>query len=216
MALHTPLVAIAVTSAAVLALTGGSTASALTPAPTPVPRPTTTSSDEGRVPAQDRQFLTQAHQGNLTEIAAGKAAQSKGKANAVRSIGAMLVADHTKLDKKLQQVAQRLKVTLPERPTARQQTKAKELDALSGTEFDKAWTKTMIYSHRAALAAIKKEIADGSVPQVKALAKAARPIVQDHLDRLLAAEKALGALSPERPPAILTVSLPETGRAGRK
>ncbi|MEV4242021.1 DUF4142 domain-containing protein [Streptosporangium canum] len=206
MALHTPLVAIAATSAAVLALTGGSAASAL--ASTPSPRPTSTSSGEGRVPAQDRQFLIQAHQGNLAEIAAGKAAQSKGKADSVRSIGAMLVADHTKLDRKLQQVAQRLQVTLPTQPTARQQTKAKELSALSGTEFDKAWTKTMIYGHRAALAAANKEIADGSVPQVKALAKASQPVIQEHLNRLLAAEKALGALSPARPPAILTVSLP--------
>ncbi|MET8333635.1 DUF4142 domain-containing protein [Streptosporangium canum] len=206
MALHTPLAAIAATSAAVLALTVGSAASALTP--TPTPRPTSTSSGESRVSAQDRQFLIQAHQGNLAEIAAGKAAQSKGKAGSVRSIGATLVADHTRLDKKLQQVAQRLQVTLPTQPTARQQTKAKELAALSGTEFDKAWTKTMIYGHRAALAAIKKEIADGSVPQVKALAKASQPVIQEHLDRLLAAEKALGALSPARPPAILTVSLP--------
>ncbi|MEV4187399.1 DUF4142 domain-containing protein [Streptosporangium canum] len=206
MALHTPLAAIAATSAAVLALTGGSAASAL--APTPSPRPTSTSSGEGRVPAQDRQFLIQAHQGNLAEIAAGKAAQSKGKAGSVRSIGATLVADHTRLDRKLQQVAQRLQVTLPTQPTARQQTKAKELSALSGTEFDKAWTKTMIYGHRAALAAAKKEVADGSVPQVKALARASQPVIQDHLDRLLAAEKALGALSPARPPAILTVSLP--------
>lgn len=208
MALHTPLVAIAATSAAVLALTGASAASA--PTPTPRPTSTSTSSGEGRVPAQDRQFLIQAHQGNLAEIAAGKAAQSKGKAGSVRSIGAMLVADHTKLDKKLQQVAQRLQVPLPAQPTARQQTKAKELNALSGAEFDKAWTKTMIYAHRAALAAANKEVADGSVPQVKALAKASQPVIQEHLDRLLAAEKALGALSPARPPAILTVSLPRT------
>ncbi|SFK69225.1 putative membrane protein [Streptosporangium canum] len=207
MALHTPLVAIAATSAAVLALTVGSAASALTPTPAPRPTSTSTSPGESRVSAQDRQFLVQAHQGNLAEIAAGKAAQSKGKAGSVRSIGAMLVADHTKLDKKLQQVAQRLQVTLPTQPTARQQTKAKELAALSGTEFDKAWTKTMIYGHRAALAAIKKEIADGSAPQVKALARASQPVIQEHLDRLLAAEKALGALGPARPPAILTVSL---------
>ncbi|MFD8527971.1 DUF4142 domain-containing protein [Streptosporangium canum] len=208
MALHTPLAAIAATSAAVLALTVGPAASALTPTPAPRPTSTSTSPGESRVSAQDRQFLVQAHQGNLAEIAAGKAAQSKGKAGSVRSIGAMLVADHTKLDKKLQQVAQRLQVTLPTQPTARQQTKAKELAALSGTEFDKAWTKTMIYGHRATLAAIKKEIADGSAPQVKALARASQPVIQEHLDRLLAAEKALGALGPARPPAILTVSLP--------
>ncbi|MBB4936744.1 putative membrane protein [Streptosporangium album] len=211
MAPRTPFTALAATSVAVLALlASASPASAL--APTPTPKPTSTSSHGRQVPAQDVQYLIQTHQGNLAEIAAGKAAERKGKAKDVRSVGAVLAAGHTKLESRLKQIAQRLKVALPTQPTARQQAKAKELDALSGAAFDKAWTKTMIYSHRAALGATRNEIDKGSVPQVKALAKAAEPVIQDHLNRLLAVQKSVGALGQDQPGTILRVSLSQAAR----
>ncbi|MGV9772178.1 DUF4142 domain-containing protein [Streptosporangium sp. NPDC003464] len=207
MALRTPLTAIAATSAAVLALLGGTPASAL--ASTPTPTPTSMSSGKDQPSAQDRQFLVQAHQGNLAEIAAGKLAQRKGTSKDVRAIGALLVADHAKLDRKLRDVAQRLRVSLPHEATARQQTKAKELGALSGAEFDKAWTKAMIYGHRAALAAARKEADSGSLPQVEALAKASQPVIQDHLDKLLAAQKSLGALGAVPPRTVQVAAAPQ-------
>ncbi|WP_406312729.1 DUF4142 domain-containing protein [Streptosporangium sp. NBC_01639] len=206
----TPPAAITAASVAALALMSGSPVAAL--APTPVPKPTPTSSDGHRVAEQDMKYLIQAHQSNLTEIAAGRSAQGKGKSKEVRSAGALLAADHTKLDSGLQQVAQRLKATLPTQPTARQQAKSKELDALSGAEFDRAWTKWMIYSHRTALVATRKEIDKGSVPQVKALAKAAEPIFQADLNRLLAVQKTVGALRRDRPETILRISLPSATR----
>ncbi|WP_326824845.1 DUF4142 domain-containing protein [Streptosporangium sp. NBC_01756] len=206
----TPPAAITAASVAALALMSGSPVSAT--APTPAPKPTSTSSDGHRVAEQDMKYLIQAHQSNLAEIAAGRSAQSKGKSKEVRSAGALLAADHTKLDSGLQQVAQRLKATLPTQPTARQQAKSKELAALSGAEFDRAWTKWMIYSHRTALVATRKEIDKGSVPQVKAFAKAAEPIFQADLNRLLAVQKTVGALRRDRPETILRISLPSATR----
>ncbi|MFJ2031605.1 DUF4142 domain-containing protein [Streptosporangium sp. NPDC087985] len=207
MTLRTPLTAIAASSVAALTLMSGSPASALAPTPTHKPKPTSSSGTHGtRVSAQDQQYLIQAHQGNLAEIAAGHAAKTKGKSKEVRSIGAIMVADHTKLDNKLKKVAERYKVTLPTQATARQQAKYKELEGLSGANFDKAWVKTMIYGHRAAMVAAKKEVANGSVSQVKAVAKASEPVIQDHLNRLLAAEKSVGALGEFQPPTLLTVS----------
>ncbi|WP_433243243.1 DUF4142 domain-containing protein [Streptosporangium sp. CA-135522] len=205
MALRTPLAAIAATSAAVLALMSGSPAALAQPTPTPMP----TSSGAQQVPEQDSRYLMQAHRSNLAEIAAGKLAEGKTRAGDVRSIAETLVSDHTKLDKKLQQVAQRLNVTLPTDPSARQQAKAKELSGLSGAEFDKAWVKAMINGHRAALIATKREISNGSVPQVKALARSAEPIIQGHLDKLLAVQKSLGALGPVQPRTVQVAVVPQ-------
>jgi len=59
---------------------------------------------------QDRTFLVQAHQGNLAEIAAGRAAVKRADSQAVSDAGAMFVRDHTSLDDDVKRVAGELGV----------------------------------------------------------------------------------------------------------
>jgi len=54
-----------------------------------------------------------ARQSNLTEIAAGRAAQQKPTSDVVRRYGEIFVRDHARLDASLRQLAQRLEVDLP-------------------------------------------------------------------------------------------------------
>ena len=61
-----------------------------------------------------------AHQSNLTEIAAGKAAQQKATSQKVRDLGQMFITDHTANDAKLRSAAKTLGVTLPGSPNAQQ------------------------------------------------------------------------------------------------
>ncbi|WP_405144036.1 DUF4142 domain-containing protein [Sphaerisporangium sp. NBC_01403] len=143
---------------------------------------------------QDRQFLKHAHQDNLAGIAAGKAAEDKGKAEVVRSIGATIAADHAKLDTSVKETARRLGVSLPSEPSAEQKAGLEKLTALSGSAFDRAWLAALIEDHRTALEKIKQEIQNGSSTDVKAVAESSKPVVQGHLDRLLEAQKTLGAL----------------------
>lgn len=144
------------------------------------------------VSEQDSQFLTQAHQGNLGEIAAGELAQAKGKADVVRSIGARLVADHTELDATLKETAQRLQVSLPTGPPAQEKAMAAKLEALSGSAFDQAWIAAMIEGHRMALMLGQRQLQAGMAAAAKQLVKASTPIIQGHLDLLLEAQQALG------------------------
>ena len=44
--------------------------------------------------SQDRAWMIAAHQSNLTEITAGKAAQQKATTQKVRDLGAMSIRDH--------------------------------------------------------------------------------------------------------------------------
>lgn len=151
------------------------------------------------VSEQDRTFLITAHQGNLAEIAAGRTAQEKGQAGVVRSIGALLVTDHTRLDAAVQDTARKLGVSLPAQPTPEQQAMQARLAALSGPAFDRAWVAAMIEGHRMALAAGEQELRSGGSPQVKQLAESAAPVIQGHLERLLQAQRTVGA--PQRVPA---------------
>lgn len=134
--------------------------------------------------AQDRAFLVAAHQSNLTEMAAGKAAQQKATTQVVREHGALFIRDHTRLDASLQQVARTLGVDLPGTPNPAQQATLASVSAKSGSAFDQAWLTSQLAGHRAAKAAGSTEIATGSDATVVALAKTAAPVVQMHLSML--------------------------------
>ncbi|MGV9307974.1 DUF4142 domain-containing protein [Nonomuraea sp. NPDC003727] len=175
MSLRVPFVAVAVAAATLLLATG------------------LAASATAKVPEQDTLFLRQAHQGNLAEIAAGTAAQEKAEADVVRAIGADLIADHTRLDAALKQTARALRVSLPSRPSANQRAAHKRLAALSGAAFDQAWTQAMIEGHRMALQLGERELREGTSAKAKEIASSSTPVIQGHLDRLLEAQKTLGA-----------------------
>ncbi|MER7128773.1 DUF4142 domain-containing protein [Streptosporangium saharense] len=133
---------------------------------------------------QDRRFLVQTHQDNLAGIAAGKAAVDKGRDRDVRALGKRLVADHTKLDAEVRQVAQRLAVALPAEPTTAQRIQYNRISARSGDAFDWAWLSVAGVDRRTALARGARELAEGASPQVKRLATDAKPVLLKHLELL--------------------------------
>lgn len=136
--------------------------------------------------AQDTTWLQAAHQYNLTEIAAGTSAQTKAASTTVKDLGQMFITDHTAGDSQLQVVAQQLGVTLPTAPNATQQAELAQAAATSGTGFDALFYSQQTAGHRQALAAGSTELASGSDTTVLALAKATAPVVQHHLNELLA------------------------------
>lgn len=142
--------------------------------------------------AQDRAFLVAAHQSNLTEIAAGRAAQEKGTTDVVRQHGQIFIRDHTRLDASLRKVAQQLNVPLPDQPNANQRASLASVSAKSGAAFDQAWLASQVASHRASKAAGAREIANGSDAAVIGLARTAAPVIQMHLTML---EQATGVPS---------------------
>ncbi|MEU7747871.1 DUF4142 domain-containing protein [Nonomuraea sp. NPDC049158] len=137
---------------------------------------------------QDRTFLRHAHQGNLAEIQAGQAAQDMGASQAVRELGAKLISDHTKMDDDVTRVAKQVGVDLPTKPSTAQRRQLGEVAGKNGEAFDRAWLAAQIAGHRQSLANGAKELRKGSSPEVKQLATDAKPIVQTHLDLLLAAK----------------------------
>jgi putative membrane protein len=139
------------------------------------------------VSSQDRAWMVAAHQSNLTEIAAGKAAQQKATTQKVRDLGAMFIRDHTANDAKLTAAAEKLDVSLPSTPNAQQRAALAAVAAKSGAAFDSAWIASQITGHRQTLAKTDTELSSGSDTTVLSLAKATRPVVAHHLEELLAA-----------------------------
>jgi putative membrane protein len=169
------------------ALTIPTAASAATVA-SPVTHPVAAASAaRAAVSSADRTWMVAAHQSNLTEIAAGKAAQQKATTQKVRDLGQMFITDHTANDAKLTAAAKRLGVSLPSTPNAAQRAALAAVSAKSGAAFDSAWIASQITGHRQALAATDTELSGGSDATVLTLARATRPVVAHHLEELLAA-----------------------------
>jgi putative membrane protein len=141
---------------------------------------------------QDQEWMVFAHQSNLAEIAAGKAAVQQATTDQVREHGQMLIDDHTRLDSDLTAAADQFGVDLPSEPTEEQQQILASVTAKSGEAFDTAWVEAQITSHRQTLAAGERELAQGSEQAAKDLAGAAAPVVQKHLDALLATAQDMG------------------------
>jgi putative membrane protein len=132
---------------------------------------------------QDAMFVKSAHQGNLAEIAAGQDAQKHATTKCVKTVGAVLVRDHGKLDADLKMLADKLNVMLPASPTEEQKRELAAVQAKAGTsEYDAAWLKTQDAAHTKTLSMIDHELKAGKNAEVMAAARAARPVVAMHLD----------------------------------
>ncbi|WP_171074729.1 DUF4142 domain-containing protein [Nonomuraea basaltis] len=133
---------------------------------------------------QDRAWMSTIHGGNLAEIQAGRLAEGKGTTKRIKSIGKMLVEDHTKLDVKVTQAASQLGVQLPTSPSPEQQAELTRMRDATGKDFDADFLAAMTKEHTAAMAATRTELSEGSSNAVKALAKTAVPALQQHLTAL--------------------------------
>ena len=141
---------------------------------------------------QDTAWMVAAHQGNLAEIAAGKAAQEQAATEDVKRLGAMFIKMHTALDADLTAAAGKLGVSLPGAPTPKQKAELAAVAAHDGKAFDTAWIAQQLAAHQMSKANGQKEIANGDDATVVKLAKASAPVIQQHLDELAMAADTYG------------------------
>ncbi|WP_182905133.1 DUF4142 domain-containing protein [Microbispora sp. H13382] len=131
---------------------------------------------------KDKAFLVAAHQDNLTEIQGGQTAERQAAKQSVKDAGRKFVEDHTSLDAQLKRVAEKLNVDLPSQPSEKQQAELRQLAAKSGAAFDRAWIDAQVRDHRKTLLALDEQVSSGTSEEVKNLARAAKPVVQEHLN----------------------------------
>ena len=151
-----------------------------------------TASAQAAPSQQDITWMNAAHISNMAEIAAGQSAQTRATTDRVRELGAMFEEMHTQLDADLTAAASQLGVTLPTAIPPEVQAQLDQVEAQQGEAYDTAWIAQQTAAHQATLAATQTEVASGSDPTVVALATAATPVVQQHLDELQAPGTASG------------------------
>ena len=128
----------------------------------------------------------------VSEVEQGKLAESKGKNQAVKDFGAMMVKDHSAANDKLKALATQKGIDLPTTSSVGQLATKAKLEVLSGDTFDKSYVKGQISAHRQTIALFRKEISSGQDSDAKTFATTTLPTVKAHLKAITAIAANMG------------------------
>jgi putative membrane protein len=143
----------------------------------------------------DRAFVKKAAMGGMAEVAAGQIAADKGSNDQVKQFGQKMVADHTKANDQLKQIATAQSLPIPDSdPKADKETT--KLNGLGGAKFDKVYARMQLSDHKATIKLFEKEANSGQDPQLKQFAADTLPILQGHMQMATQMAQAVGVNTP--------------------
>jgi putative membrane protein len=134
----------------------------------------------------DPQIAHIAYTAGVIDIKAARLALKKSKSKAVRGFASEMVRDHEAVNKQALALVKKLNVTPEDNPTSRGLTsqadaKRKELTALNGKAFDKAYAQNEVAYHQLVNSSLEKTLIPGSSnADLKALLTTGLKIFQGH------------------------------------
>jgi putative membrane protein len=134
-------------------------------------------------PTQRDAYVEMAAASDLYEIQSGQLAQSRAQNPAIREFAQMLVDHHTQTTQQLTAAATAAGSPPTPNLMPMQARMITELQGASGAGFDRIFLRQQVQAHNMALALHSNYARDGDTPSLRAVATAATPIVQKHLDR---------------------------------
>lgn len=140
---------------------------------------------------QDKKFADAAAKGGMMEVMMGQLAATNAESATVKSLGEMMVKDHSKANNELKSWASTVGYTLPTSLDAEKQKKYDDLKAKKGAEFDRMYTDLMVSDHKKDIAEFKKEASEGTEASLKSFAGKTVPTLEHHL---MESEKAKAAV----------------------
>ncbi len=153
-----------------------------TPSPFSSPTPTTNPDIRSSLSQFDKQFMVEAAQGGMAEVAFGKIATQKASSNVVKEYARRMVVEHTTANNELKALAKQKGVTLPTTIGEDNEELKQKLSKLSGAKFDKEYMKEAgVESHGDQAELFERQVARGQDPDVKSFAARTLPVVQKHL-----------------------------------
>ena len=150
---------------------------------------TTTGSTGGTVSQMsdaDKEFVIQAAQGGMAEVAMGKLASEKGSHADVKAFGQRMVTDHGKANDELASLATVKGLALPTEVAQKHKDMASHVSSMSGKEFDKMYVMHMVEDHEADVTAFETAANTAQDADLKAWAAKTLPTLQDHLKQIKA------------------------------
>lgn len=126
-------------------------------------------------------FIKDAAQGNMAEMAMGRLAETKAQSTEVKQFAQQLVTDHGKAQDQLKPVAEKHKVKMPTELSDKHRQDAQRFEKMQGAEFDRAFMAHMVQDHQKEIQKFQqaeKEIKDADV---KGYITQSLPVLQQHL-----------------------------------
>lgn len=151
----------------------------LAQATSPSPGSPATAPTKARNP--DRKFVEEAARGGMAEVEAGKLAQKQAAAAPVKAFAEQMVADHTKANDQLAQIAMTKGIEVPTEADRSHKRSLEKMGKLQGAEFDREYMKTMVADHKKTVSLFEKESKSGKDPELKKFAATLLPDLQKHL-----------------------------------
>lgn len=137
---------------------------------------------KGKLSAGDEKALKDMAQANINEVAAARIALNKAQSQEVKTFAQKMIDDHTSALAKVEAVAEQKGVGLPAEPDAKHKAMADKLEKQSGSAFDKMYLEHAgLMDHKMVLSTLKSDATKIKDPDVKALADAHTPVVEQHL-----------------------------------
>lgn len=140
----------------------------------------------GALSSKDQKFLMDAAMGGLMEVELGRWAAQVGTSPEVKQFGQRMIADHSKANTELAQLASSKGVTLPTQLDEKHQRDVSKIARLKGADFDRAYSKAMLGDHEKDVKEFEKQSTDAADADVKAFAAKILPTLQEHLQMVRA------------------------------
>ena len=154
-----------------------------------------------RVSAQavtDPQIAAIVVMANQVDIDAGTLAKSKASNADVKAFGALMVTDHTGVNKSATELVKKLNVTPEDSPTTRAlktggEVSVAHLKTLTGAAFDKAYIDHEVAYHQQVIDAMDKTLIPAAQnAELKALLVKVRPAFEAHLEHAKHVQSSMG------------------------
>ncbi|WP_051312917.1 DUF4142 domain-containing protein [Sporocytophaga myxococcoides] len=142
-----------------------------------------------------KEFVQKAATGGMAEVEMGKLAVKNAKDKEVKSFAQMMVDEHTKANTELKKIATKQNITVPTSVGEEKTMMMNELKKKTGTEFDKAYIKDMVDSHKKMLDLFQKASTELKDTELKNYAATNIKTIQMHYDKATALESKLNATS---------------------
>jgi len=126
-------------------------------------------------------FMTEAAKGGMAEVELSRVAVSKAQNPEVKQFAQQMVADHTRANNELKQLAAKKSVTLPTELDAMHKAAMDKLSKLSGAEFDKEYVSEMVKDHEKDVTLFRTQSESGTDVEAKVFAGKTLPTLQMHL-----------------------------------
>jgi putative membrane protein len=137
----------------------------------------------------DKQFMVTSARTDMIEAHEGQIAEQQASKADVKDYAKMLVQDHSDDYGHLSALASKTGVSIPKGINAAKDRNIEQLAHVKGAGFDRLFTREEIAAHRQALAAAKRESAQGKDSDVKAYATSMIPVLEKHLQAAEACAK---------------------------